>query len=206
MARVGLQNFTVAKLTQDDSEGVKYESPKRIAKMIEVSLTPQTSEGSLYADDVLSEYNADVTGYDVSINVDDLTPENRAFLLGYDVDDNGAIATTTDVPDEKFAVMFQSRRSDGSNEYRVMYKVKFSIPEDTYHTKGDSVEYQTPTITGKALALDFNNKFDAMLVGNEDNKSITDQWFTAVYVHGGDTESLSSSEPGSLPSDEGFGA
>ena len=43
---------------------------------------------------------------------------------------------------------------DGVRKFigNVLYKVKFSEPSEDYSTKGDSIEYKTPSITGRAIA------------------------------------------------------
>ena len=35
-----------------------------------------------------------------------------------------------------------------------IYKVKFTEGEESYKTKGDTIEYQTPSVSGQAVALD----------------------------------------------------
>lgn len=38
-----------------------------------------------------------------------------------------------------------------------LYKVKFSEPSEDYATKGESIEYKTPSISGRAMANDEGN-------------------------------------------------
>lgn len=157
-----------------------YGTPFRIAKAINIGLTPQKAEASLYADDGLDEYISSTTAYDISINTNTLEPAIEAQLLGKKVDSNGGISTTTEDVAPLFAVAFRSLRSDGSYEFRVVYKVRFSAFDESYNTKGENIEFQTPTFTGRASARDYDGRYDFKLIGTAANKTVTDAWFTTV--------------------------
>ena len=178
--RIGVDNLWAFPLLTDDEKGVKYGEPFRIAKVIEITINPQVQEASLYADDSLAEYYSAVTAYDVSLNIDDLTPETRGKLLGYEPDENGMIIETNEITAPYVAIAFRSKRSDGSYEYRNQYKVRFSPTEDSYQTQGESINFQTPTITGRAVALEHNGSYGAYAISTEENKTLTDAWFTEV--------------------------
>ena len=178
--RIGVDNLWAFPLLTDNDAGVTYGEPFRIAKAIEITINPQVQEASLYADDSLAEYYSAVTAYDVTLNIDDLTPEIRGKLLGYEPDENGMIIQTNEITSPAVAIAFRSRRSDGSFEYRNQYKVRFNPTEDTYQTQGESVNFQTPTITGRAMALEHDGSYGAYVVSTPENSALTDAWFTDV--------------------------
>lgn len=178
MARIGVDNLFAFPIIQDDRTGTTYGEAFKIAKTISINVNPQSNEASLYADDTLVEFYSAITAYDISINVDDLTAEVRGKLLGYEPDANGMIVETNEVNAPMLGVAFRSKRSDGRYEYRVLYKVRFNPTEDRYETQGQNVTFQTPTITGKAMALESNNAFGAHVVSSDTNKTLTDAWFT----------------------------
>ncbi len=181
MARVGLKDLYAFPLESDDDSGVKYGEAFRLAKAIEATITPQSSEASLYADDTQVEYFSGVTGYDVSFNVDDLTPETKGKVLGYETDADGVVIENNELNPKEHAIAFRSKRSDGKYEYRVLYKVRFAPTEDRYTTQGESVEFQTPTITGKAMSVS-GGLFGANVIESDTNKAVIDGWFKTPHL------------------------
>lgn len=181
MARVGVKDLFAWEVTQDTDEGVTFGEPFRVAKAIEITINPQSQEASLYADDAMVEYVSAVTGYDVSLNVDDLTTEVKGKLLGYKKDKDGVVIENNELSAKEHAVGFRAKRSDGNYEYRVLYKVRFAPTEDRYQTQGDNVEFQTPTITGKAMAL-HNGLFGANVIDKETSEEVIGQWFKKPHL------------------------
>lgn len=181
MARVGIKDLFAWEVTQDNDEGITFGEPFRVAKAIEVTINPQSQEASLYADDAMVEYVSAVTGYDISLNVDDLTTEVKGKLLGYEKDADGVVIEHNELDSKEHAVAFRAKRSDGNYEYRVLYKVRFAPTEDRYKTQGDSVEFQTPTITGKAMAVT-GGLFGANVIDKETTESVISAWFEKPHL------------------------
>ena len=181
MARVGLIDLFAWEVLTDDDSGVTFGEPFRIAKAIEATINPKTNEASLYADDAMVEYFAGVTGYDVSLNIDDLKTEVKGKLLGYSTDADGVVIENNELNAKEHAIAFRALRSDGDYEYRVLYKVRFAPTEDRYQTQGDNVEFQTPTITGKAMAL-HNGLFGGNVIESETSTTVIDNWFKEPHL------------------------
>ena len=181
MARIGVDSLYGFELLQDNAEGVRYGEPFRIAKAVSINVNPQSSEASLYADDTLVEYIGSITAFDITIEVDQLSTEIKGKLLGYKPDAKGVIIDDNTLNAPEVAVAFRSMRSDGEYEYRVLYKVRFNPTEERYETKGESVSFQTPTITGKAMSLEHNNAYGAQMIGTSENKTVQTNWFKAPY-------------------------
>lgn len=182
MAKIGVKDLHVAKVLTDEVEGATYDEIVKLAGAINVGLTPNVASGTLDADDQVWESNDSLTGYEISINVADLSAEHEALLLGREVDSNGAVVATTDDIAPEFAVMFrseQSSRAEGRYQYRAVYRVKFRPYDESYQTKGDSIDYQTPTITGSAMARR-DGTFDLKLSENEENAAVVAKFFTDV--------------------------
>ena len=49
------------------------------------------------------------------------------------------------------AIGFRAKKANGMYKYIWLYKVKFAIPSESYQTKGDSIEFTTPEITGQFI-------------------------------------------------------
>lgn len=178
MSRIGVDNLHVAKIETDTPEATTYAEAVRMPKLINVGLSKAVAEAELHADDALDEYIAELTGLEISINSKDLTAEQEALLLGKKIDTNGAVVSSETDNAPYFAVMFRSRKSDGTYQYRVLYKVRFRPYDETYDTKSDSITFQTPTITGRALKRDSDGLFDLKVDETEENKAKLATFFT----------------------------
>lgn len=182
--RIGLKDLFAFPITATSDTGVPtYGQPFRIAKAIEVNLQKDVAEADMYADDALDDYVAEVTGMSITLNVNELTPEIEAKLLGLSVDSLGGVSNGTDANAPYFAIAFRSKLSTGGYQYRVLYKVRFKPTDETFKTKGASIEFQQPTITGKATVREDLEKFDYSLSDDtEAKRAVTNEWFTTVQV------------------------
>lgn len=180
MPRIGVSDLHVAILNEDtDIIGgtITYETPVRLAKLINIGITKTVGEAELYADDSLDEYVATQTAQEISINPKDITPEQEALLLGKRLDTNGGIVSGSDDNAPYCAVMFRSKKSDGKYQYRVLYKVKFRPYDETYDTQSNSITFQTPTITGRSMARNTDGNFDYKLDESASNSAVISAFF-----------------------------
>ena len=174
MARIGVRNLHVFPLTKDDASGATYGTAVKCAPLMKVSLTAKTSEGSVYGDDRQVDGNFGITGYDIVIDTTDLTPDQQSLLLGHKKDSKGGITVSTEDEAPYVGVAFESKRSDGKNEYSVLYKVKFSPTNEEYETKGENITYKTPSLVGKAIARENDSKLKYTVVSS----TTPENWYT----------------------------
>lgn len=181
---VGLKEIYIFPITEISTAGVPTYGPaEKLARGIEVTLSPKVAEATLYAGDVLDESVSAITSYDITLNVNHLTLQQQAKLLGNKIDENGLVSYGTDDVAPEFAVAFSAPLSTGSTEYRVMYRVKFKPTDENYKTKSENVEFQTPTITGVSLFREDIKKFGSKLRDTtEQAKEVAKKWFTEVQV------------------------
>lgn len=181
MPKIGLRDLHVHEIENETDTSVEYGEAVKIAKLIEVSISPQVSEASLYGDDQLTDFASALSRYDITINVGDLTPEQVGMLLGQEVNEAGMVYSSIDLNQPEFGVSFRAQNADGTFQYRQMFKVKFSPSDETYNTKGENIEFQTESITGVAMPLKMNGNFDTKVIGTDANKEITDKWFEEIF-------------------------
>lgn len=174
MARIGVRNLHVFPLTKDDATGATYGTAVKCAPLMKVSLTAKTVEGSVYGDDRQVDGNFGITGYDIVIDTTDLTPDQQSLLLGHKKDSKGGITVSTEDEAPYVGVAFESKRSDGKNEYSVLYKVKFSPINEEYETKGENITYKTPSLVGKAIARENDSKLKYTVV----SATTPENWYT----------------------------
>lgn len=158
MATIGLDKPFYAKITED-AEGVEtYGTPQRMAKAISANMTIEYAEGTLDADDAVSEAVKLFKSGSLSLGIDDLAPGVAADILGVKVDKNGVVISSAEDVPPPVAVGFRALRSSGKYEYFWLYRVQFGVPGNTLATKGDSIQFNTPTLEGTIMR---RNKPDA---------------------------------------------
>ena len=147
MASIGLKNFKYAKLNED---GKTYGEIKTLAGAIESKVTLDLSEASLYANDTLKEQVSLFKSGTLTAGIDDDDDSVFAELLGKTVDEQTGVVTsnTEDTPIYVGFGHIVSKIVNGEKKYKVEFfpKVKFKpfIPDSK--TKGDSLEFTTPSV------------------------------------------------------------
>ena len=181
---INVRNFNIHKLTEDTREATTYEAGKHLAEVITLNMTPQLAEGELFADGYQTDSTSAVTAIDISLNVRGLDPAQQAELLGYESNEDGLVTVTGGPRPTYFGATFEAERSDGSWEYFVIYKLKFSPITKEFGTKGSSIDFKTPNVAGKSLALrkltpENDTQFYSHILGSEENEAITSAWHDA---------------------------
>lgn len=179
---IGLNNFHYAVLTEDGEAGATYETPVKLARAISATITPITGTADLYADDGLAETAESRSGAEIEIGVDQLPTAAQAALLGHEITPQGGIIKRTTDVSPYVAIGFRSPNSDGSEKLVWLFKGKFTVPSESYVTKGESIEFQTPTMTGRFLRRDYDNAYQYSVNTGDEGVDATavDTWFTGV--------------------------
>ncbi|MED4787489.1 phage tail protein [Bacillus atrophaeus] len=181
--RVGLRDIYFAKLIKDDETGVAYETPIKVGKAIEASVSPNTNSETLNADDGPSEIETAFGGTEIEIGVDQLAHDKQALLLGHSINADGVLEKkATDQPPYG-ALLFRAQVSGGGYKLYVFYKGKFQPQEESFATKTDSPEFQTDSITGTFMRREYDEVWSRSVFteGEGVNKTVIANWFTKVY-------------------------
>ena len=178
--RIGLRDVYYAVLTQDDvDDGVTYSAPERIIGAITANINPNSSTETLFADDGPMEVATTLGDIELELVMADLPLPVQAVLLGHDYADGKLTKKSSDSP-PWVALGWKALKSNGSYRYTWLLKGRFMVPEESHETRGDSVDFQTPTINAAFTLRDFDDKY--MLSGDEDEDSFTEamgaDWFT----------------------------
>lgn len=183
MPTVGLRDIYYAKITSDDADGTVYETPKRLGRAITANVQPAYNTAELRADDGVAETAESRGVTTVVVNTDDLQPSVQADVLGKTVNDDGVLIDSENDRPPYLALMFRAEKANGAYRYTVLYKGKFTPPENNYETKQETPAFQTPTINGRFLRRTSDDKIGAQV--DEDGESVSadiiDNWFKSVY-------------------------
>ena len=157
MATIGLDKLFYAKITEDEDGNETYAAPTSLAKAMTAELSVELAEATLYADDGAAEIVKEFQSGTLALGVADIGPKVAEDLTGAKIDDNKVLVSASEDGGDPVAVGFRAKKANGKYRYFWLYRVKFGIPATNLTTKGESIEFSTPTIEGTVLR---RNKVD----------------------------------------------
>lgn len=185
---IGLTNLVFAKLLTDVAPdgatpgSVTYDEPERLLGAITANFSPNASNDTLFADDGPYETASTLGAMSLELNVADIPANQRAMILGATYTDKGElISTSEDIP-PYVAVGMSVMKSNGGKRLIWYPKGKFTAPDDNNQTKADSINWNTPTITGNFLKRDCDNMW-RIAIDTDDataDQTVIDTWFDAA--------------------------
>lgn len=173
MAKIGLDNFLYAPLTEETDGTATYGTPKKPGKAISCSVSITNNSATLYADDALAESDTSFQSGSVTMGIDRDDLETQAELLGHTVTDGAIVRNAKDFAPYVGLGRIVTMMVSGAYKYKVEFlnKVKFSEPSQDDTTKGESLEFGTVEIEGIVSTLangdwstaqTFDNRADAV--------------------------------------------
>lgn len=189
MATIGLDKLYYAKITEVPGTGEEtYDTPVQLAKAMSAELSVELAEATLYADDGAAEIVKEFQSGTLTLGVDDIGASVASDLTGAVIDENGVVISTSEDGGAPVAVGFRAKKSNGKYKYYWLYRVKFGIPSTNLTTKGDSIEFSTPTIEGTILRrnkVDGKGKHPWKAEVTEGDTSVSAEtitgWYEEVY-------------------------
>lgn len=150
MAYIGFRKIMVAELNSNAT----YGTPTACGRAMSMTVTPNMATGDLYGDDVNVEHVENFTDADIEIGATYIPTELYETMFGHTVADTVVTFNTDDSVPYCGVGAIAPKLEDGTEYWEAIFlpKVKFSEPEASFETKGDSITFNTPTISGKALA------------------------------------------------------
>ena len=144
-----------------------------IAKAIEATIAIETSDVTLFADDSIAERDASFTKGTITLGLDDLSASIQNEFLGHAVSSDEITANISDIAPYVGIGFYGKAVKNKVNYWRAIWfpKVQFKEPGDSNKTKGESTEFQTPSIEGTIIQDDngmwkkektFSNEADAI--------------------------------------------
>lgn len=188
---IGLTNLVYCVMTADvppTSPGAgdgytEYDSAVRILGAITANFSPNASNDTLFADDGPYDTASTLGAMSLELNVADLPAEQRAELLGATYANGILVHTAGDIP-PYVAVGMSVKKSNGADRYIWYLKGKFSAPDDNNQTKADSINWNTPTITGNFLKRDSDDQWRVSIDTDDPNVTAETKktWFDSPNV------------------------
>lgn len=158
MAKIGLRTSIFAPITSEPVNAMPvYGTPVHgHERLTSMSLSWQKNDAKLYADDIIAEADNGVTGAELEMGMDDLSEEFEIAALGVSKDVTGEhLEDTDDIGTPGGYGYVQVSVYKGVRKYIAnwFFKVLFGKSDEESSTKGESMEYGTPTVTGTVMGV-----------------------------------------------------
>ena len=209
--RIGVSNFHYAKMTKEETltTAPTYDTPVSAPGLMSLNINPNAGMDTLFADDGPFETATTIGQIEVEVQKNALSTQNKADLLGKVIDANGGlVSSSTDIP-PWVAIGFKSLKSNGKYRYVWLFKGKFMDPEDSNETKGDSINWQSDTISGNFVKLIYTQKINGKDIGawkyelDEEDEEVSTEllndWFAKVQLPSASKYSKVSAKPDDRP-------
>ena len=139
--------------------GITYDDGFVVSQARGASVTWDTADGEFYGDDILLDSESEVLGYTLEFEAAGLADTVRAALLGEVKGSSDEYKITgAQAPDVGFGYI-KVMRDDSSGsvvtsyEAWWYYKMKFSQPNEEARTKERTLEWRTPTLSGRGAGV-----------------------------------------------------
>lgn len=164
-ATTGIKKLVYAIMTDEVLE--TYGAVKEAPPLINIKVAPKVETAALYANNQIVETDTSIGDIPIDFEVQDMPLEVQADFLGHALD--AATGTMTYNMDDKapyLAIGYQRTKGNGKNRYVWLFKAKFEELSEEGKTKEGKVTFQTPKVTGLAIA---NKNGDWKKVADEDS-------------------------------------
>lgn len=180
----GLSKPIIAKYNYDESDGtVSYSDLFQCGEAVNTTVTPNYANAKLYGDNKVVEEVNEFTNATLSLGVTKMPLKAANILFGHTIEDDTELTETSNVNDTANFVGygFVTKNSDGTYDACVLLKCKFAEGEDSYSTKGESITFKQPTLSGSALASDADNNWRKKKFGFT-TEALAETWIKSILA------------------------
>lgn len=158
MAFVGMRHPVVATVaTEVAGQALTYNAGMVMGHAIMGNLTITRNQNPLRGDDVEVENDNSITGMSIEMGLDDIMEAVRVYMLGLETVDgetNQWDETAAPAPYVGFGYI-RVRKKNGITSFQAIWchKAQFGQTAENSATKGEAIEWQTPTLTGRVMGV-----------------------------------------------------
>ena len=158
MAKIGIKGLAYAPFTSGgDGSAISYGTGVWLDDyMVKADLSEERSSVKFYADDHQIDAENGITGISLTLELAALTDALDKALLGHAAAASGDQLNVT-ADDSPFVGIgfIRKERHKGSVTYHGywIYKIQFSKDTDSAQTKGETIDFQTETISGSGMGV-----------------------------------------------------
>lgn len=193
----GVRGLVVAEVTKDDSTGYVADSWEELSGVQAIAVAKNESSETHYYDNqaaiVIDAEGAD----EITLTVSVLANKTRAKLDGVDYDEATDTIINTPKKRKYFAIGYIGEKTDGTEEFNIVYKGKFSGGGETHQTKDDGTEATNVEYTFTAIhtAAKIYTKADGTKSSAKSIKTTASATVTEAKVFGAFEDGVSTVKP-----------
>lgn len=148
--------------TYTPGTGITYSSGSVVSEARSASISWDRSDGEFYGDDILLDTDNSVTGYTIEFEPAGLSDAIRAKLLGETAASSEYSITDAAAPYVGFGyirVMRENGTGGVTTTYEAWwyYKVQFNVNSEETRTKERTLEWRTPTLSGRGSGVQLSS-------------------------------------------------
>lgn len=149
MAYIGIARPVIAAYSEENGKAA-YSGGIRFGKAIKIEIDPQYEDISDYRDINDTEEDEEFSYADITLDTDEVPEEAEPMMFGREMD---GIARESDCSGYVGVGVRTKHIKNGRIRYLAIWihKAKFKEGSSSHETKGDSISYQTPSTSGKAV-------------------------------------------------------
>ena len=150
MPNFGLSHPIIAK---HNVEAGTYADALKCGKAINTSVTPNYNEVATYADNSEDVNVKEFKNASVELGVNTVPVKAAEMIFGHKIKEDGTETSNTNDSGSYVGYGFiVATVNSGIKKFRACFlpKVKFKEGAESYQTQGDSIVFQTPTLSGEA--------------------------------------------------------
>lgn len=148
IVRFGLKNAHYAPW---DATEKKFGTPVPIPGAVSMSISPEGSSTTFYADDKAYYTVSSNGGYTGTLEIAAIPDQMLIDVLGYIEDANGMILEDSDAVPSTFALLYEVASNEEPCRF-AFYNCTLSRPSGDSNTKSDSIEVDTQSLEFTAIA------------------------------------------------------
>ena len=147
----GIRGLVLAEVTKDDTSEYTTEKWEELSGVQSVAVAKNESSETHYYDN-LAAIVIDAEGADeLTLVVSILANKTRAKIDGVEYDQTKDMIINTPKKKKYFALGYIGEKTDGTEEFNILYKGKFSGGGETHNTKDDGTEATNVEYTFTAI-------------------------------------------------------
>lgn len=182
----GLARLYYALLTKDQyGSAPTWGAPVEIPQIIEISTQDTKTSWKWYSNNSIEESGEQVDAVTVNVELGYATPQLLATLCGnsYDVESGAKKRKSNDIQPE-LALLWETTKSNGESDYRVLYRGVLAVDSKTNRTKEESKTPANVFLTGTFVPLKSTKDIDLEIATDDENASseMLTNFFTEVQI------------------------
>jgi phi13 family phage major tail protein len=153
--RFGLSKLIMARRTYIEGSTATYSDAFQCGEAQTANITPNYATGALFGDDKKVADVTEFTDAAIALGATTLPYQAAQILFGHSVNQSTGeeVSSASDSAGE-VGVGFTSKNHDGTYDAVVFWRAKFTEGAEDFQTKGDGINFVTPSLNGKILAIE----------------------------------------------------